>query len=155
MGDMTVWERPNDIECVLDVADDRVSLEDCGQGLDFVLRPVAEVGDGAFFDLAVLAPALAQQNGGSGASVGHGLDVHGNHISRLVVLVKGMVTIYMGTFLATRERKKGPDFAALREIWASLHGELRASGRPLDWPNRLMSSDRAGRPIATASYLER
>ena len=56
---------------------------DCGsapeqraQTFDQVVRPVGEVGNGAFADLAVLTIGLSEQDGRRGVSVGDGLDVH-------------------------------------------------------------------------------
>ena len=45
--------------------------------LDHHGRPLRQVGEGAFTDLAGLAIGFAQQDGGRGVSVGDGLDVHG------------------------------------------------------------------------------
>ena len=41
-------------------------------------RPLGEVGEGAFADLAALAEGLAQEDGGRRVAVGDGLDVHGH-----------------------------------------------------------------------------
>jgi len=40
------------------------------QGFDLLGRPMREIGDGAFSDLAVLAPRFAQQDGRRGITIG-------------------------------------------------------------------------------------
>ena len=53
------------------------ALEDGAQALDMGGVPGGEVEQGALMDLAVLAPAFAQQDGGGRGAVGDGLNVHG------------------------------------------------------------------------------
>ncbi len=47
-------------------------LEDLGE----FGRPLGEIEDGAFFDLAVIALGAAQQDGGRRVPMGHDFDVH-------------------------------------------------------------------------------
>ena len=78
--DMAMGERAHDVEGVV-TPDQRFVLEQSAQGVDFPPGPLGEVGEGAFPDFAVLAPALAQEDGGGRVPVGDGLDVHGNQYS--------------------------------------------------------------------------
>jgi hypothetical protein len=57
--------------------DDGAALEHAAQTFDVGGRPVREVAEGAFTDLATLAVALAQENGRGRVPVGDGFDIHG------------------------------------------------------------------------------
>ena len=61
--DMAVGEGAHDVEGVV-APDQRLVFEESAQGVDFVLGPLGEIGEGAFSDFAVLAPAFAQEDGG-------------------------------------------------------------------------------------------
>jgi hypothetical protein len=76
-GDMAVRQRAGDREGVLPGGDDGAPLEHATQALDLSHRPVGKVAQRAFTDLAVLAIALAQENGGGRVPVGDGFDIHG------------------------------------------------------------------------------
>ena len=56
-------------------------LEESAESIDLGLRPVGEVGDGAFADALAFTPAFAQQDGGRRVTVGDGFHVHGNQPS--------------------------------------------------------------------------
>lgn len=75
---VAVRQSADDVEGVIDT-DEGLALEEAAEGLDLVLRPVGQVGEGLLDDAAVLALALAEEDGGRGVAVGDGLDVHGNH----------------------------------------------------------------------------
>lgn len=78
--DMAMREAANRREEVAGT-DERLVAQQPAQGINLVLRPVGEVGQGAFADLLALAPAFAEQDGGRGGAVGNGFDVHGNTYS--------------------------------------------------------------------------
>ena len=75
--DVAVGEGAFDGEGVFG-ADEALALEDSAQGVDFLCRPVGEVGQCAFAHALALAPAFSQEDGGAGVAVGDGFDVHGN-----------------------------------------------------------------------------
>ncbi len=56
-------------------------LELSSEGLDLVLGPMGEIGQGALDDLVALPSTLSQQNGGPRVSIGYGFDIHGNMLS--------------------------------------------------------------------------
>jgi hypothetical protein len=53
-----------------------LALEHQPDGLSLFQRKRRQVGDGALPDALALADALAQQDGGFGASIGHEVDIH-------------------------------------------------------------------------------
>ena len=57
--------------------DDGAAFEHAAQAFDVGGGPVGEVAEGALTDLAVLAIALAQQDGRGRVPVGDGFDIHG------------------------------------------------------------------------------
>ena len=75
-GDVAVGLGAHDVEGIVEGGDGEAALEQDAQALDEVCGPLGEVGEGAFFDLAVLAVGLAEQDGGGRGAVGDGLDVH-------------------------------------------------------------------------------
>ena len=74
---MAVGLGAHDVEGIMEGGDGEAALEQDAQAFDEVSGPFGEVGEGAFFDLAVLAVGLAEQDGGGRGAVGDGLDVHG------------------------------------------------------------------------------
>ena len=76
-GDVAVGARAGDIEGGGEVGDGGAAFEQDSQSFDHHGRPLRQVGEGAFTDLAGLAIGFAQQDGGRGVSIGDGLDVHG------------------------------------------------------------------------------
>jgi hypothetical protein len=53
------------------------ALKSGPESFDGVGRALGEIGEGAFFDLAVEAEGLAEENGWRGIAVGDALDIHG------------------------------------------------------------------------------
>ena len=76
-GDVAVGEAAGDGEGVVLGRDDGAALEHAAQALDVGRGPVGEVAEGAFADLAVLAIALAQEDGGGRVAVRDDVDIHG------------------------------------------------------------------------------
>ncbi len=74
---MAVGEAAGDGEGVMFGWDDGAALEHAAQALDVGRGPVGEVAEGAFADLAVLAKALAQEDGGGRVAVRDDVDIHG------------------------------------------------------------------------------
>ena len=60
---------------------DAALLKKGPDGLDFLIRASAQIGDGAFANLLALSVRLPEQDGRLGASVGHDIDMHGYIIS--------------------------------------------------------------------------
>ena len=75
---MAVGFGTHDVEGVVEAGHRGAALEQHAQALDERRGPFGEVGEGAFLDLAALAPAFAQEDGGRRVAVGDGFDVHGN-----------------------------------------------------------------------------
>ena len=63
-GDVAMRQRTGDGEGLAVRRDDGAAFEDAAQALDMRRGPIGEVAEGALPDLAVLAVALAQQDGG-------------------------------------------------------------------------------------------
>ena len=76
-GDMAVGKGALDVEHLL-APDQGLVPQHPPQGIDFLRGPLGEVGQGAFLDFAVFAPALAQEDGGRRVAVGDRFDIHGN-----------------------------------------------------------------------------
>ena len=57
--------------------DEGLVLQEAAEGFDFLFGPMGEVGQGAFEGLRAFAPTFAEEDGGRGVAIGHGLDVHG------------------------------------------------------------------------------
>ena len=76
-GDVAVRQAADDGEGVALGGDDGAAFEHAAQTFDVGGGPVGEIAEGAFADLAVLAIALAQQDGGGRVPVGDGFDIHG------------------------------------------------------------------------------
>ena len=74
---MAVGARAGDIEGGGEVGDGGAAFEQDSQSFDHDGRPLRQVGEGTFTDVAGLAIGFAQQDGGRGVSVGDGFDVHG------------------------------------------------------------------------------
>ena len=62
--------------------DQRLIAENPAEGLDASRRPVGQIRNGAFADAAVLAPGLAEQDGGRRVPVGDTVDIHGDKHSQ-------------------------------------------------------------------------
>ena len=79
--DGPVRQRALDGEGLLARGQHNPALEDAAQPLDVLGRPVGEVEQRALPHGLAVPIALAQQDGGRGAAVGDGLDVHGRKIA--------------------------------------------------------------------------
>ena len=80
-GDGPVRQRALDDEGLLARRQHHPALEHAAQALDVLGRPVGEVEQRALPHPLAVPIALAQQDGGRGAAVGDGLDVHGRRIA--------------------------------------------------------------------------
>src|ERR1019366_4300546 len=74
--DMTMRQGAADFEPTLAGPGEPVPPQGGTQRLDFLVRPMGEIGEGAGFDLAVLAVALAEEDGGRRATVWNDGDEH-------------------------------------------------------------------------------
>ena len=63
------------------------ALEHAAQALDVLGRPMGEVEQSSFPYPPVIPIALAQQDGGRGAAVGDGFDVHGRRITGTLLII--------------------------------------------------------------------
>jgi len=77
-GDMAVRQGAANDDGIGGVGGALAALEHGAKSLDHLRRKIGEVEEGALPDFAVLAIGLAQQDGGRGAAVGDGLDIHGD-----------------------------------------------------------------------------
>ena len=80
-GDGAVRQRALDGEGLLARRQHDPALEHAAQALDVLGRPMAEVEQRALADALAVPIALAQQDGGRGAAVGDGFDIHGRRIA--------------------------------------------------------------------------
>ena len=76
---MSVRQRAVDRHRPLLGGDDLAALEQGAESFDQILRPIGQIGQGPFLDLAVFAIGLPQQDGGQRVAVGYGLDIHGEN----------------------------------------------------------------------------
>ena len=83
-GDVAVREAAQDGEQFAGGPESDAALEKDTQAIDEVIRPLGEVGDGTFFDLAVLPEGLTEEDGRGRVAVGDGVDVHGHPSARRV-----------------------------------------------------------------------
>jgi hypothetical protein len=73
---MAVRQAASDGEGILLSGDDGAALEHAAQAFDMGRGPAGEVAQRAFADLARVAKALAQQDGGGRVPVRDGFDIH-------------------------------------------------------------------------------
>ena len=66
--------------------DQHLAAQHAAQGFDLGRRPIGEVGQGALKGFFAFAPALAEEDGGPGVTVGDGFDVDGNILSHMDIL---------------------------------------------------------------------
>ena len=76
-GDMAVGQRPCNGEGILAGRHRRSAFEDDAQPFHLLRRPAGKIEQGALFDLAAVARALAQKHGRGRIAIGDGLDIHG------------------------------------------------------------------------------
>ena len=74
--DVAVRQRAADFKAALAGRNQPVATQHGAQGLDFLRLASRKDGKGTVQDFAVLAIALAQQNGGGRGPVGDGCDIH-------------------------------------------------------------------------------
>src|ERR1700682_5418068 len=101
---------------------------------------VGEVGEGAFPDLAVVAPGLSQQHGGRRVAVRDNVDIHGDLLNIHDNICQYPYGHYMVTILTpkkprtrvnTREKLlQGGKFGLVRKIFAQGDKTLRRGGAP-------------------------
>jgi hypothetical protein len=77
-------------------------LQQAAEGINLLFGPVGEVGQGALEGLRAFAPTLAEEDGGRGAAIGDGLDVHGSIIRQQATINKHNYIQYMGTLWRSR-----------------------------------------------------
>jgi hypothetical protein len=80
-----------------------VTTEGAAESFDAGGVPVGEVGESAFLDLTTFAVGLAEEDGGRGAAVRDGFNVHGNIIAHGTLKYNYGITVYMGTLLAPQK----------------------------------------------------
>ena len=78
--------------------DEDVPFEHAAQTFDVGARLVGEVAQGALTDLANLAVALAQEDGGRRVPVGNGLDIHGGVRAHPTATYKSQILYCMAMF---------------------------------------------------------
>ena len=81
-GDMAVGVAADDGEGVVGGAQSDAALEEDLQAVDDVIGALGEIGEGAFFDFAVMPEGLPKEDGGRGVAVGDAFDIHGDVIGR-------------------------------------------------------------------------
>lgn len=79
-GDMAVRQRAFDAQ-IVDGQRHGFVLQHAAQGLDLRIRPIGDIGDGARPDLAAIAIAFAQEDGGRRGAVWDAGDVHARTFS--------------------------------------------------------------------------
>ena len=132
-GDVAVGLGANDVEGGLEVRDGGALLEQDTKTLDQFGRPLGEVGEGAFLDLAVLAVGLAQEDSRGRFSIGNGFDVHGYSIFSITVIIitnkENMVKILHGYTLRNEFRDKPFQINDLKRKYRSGRLEVQFSPR--------------------------
>jgi hypothetical protein len=103
-GDMAVGQRPLDGEDRLILGNDGAALERGPEAFDEFGRPVGEIEERAFLDLAVVAIGFAQQDGGRRVTVRNGFDVQGRIIQEFTINKRGNITIYMAAYCSQNHK---------------------------------------------------
>src|SRR5689334_6225772 len=96
---MAMRQAAGEGEGILPSGDDGAALEHAAQAFDVRGRPVGEVAQRAFADLAVVAIALTQQDGRGRVPVRDGFDIHRPSSVDLTARYKSQMRYYMATFL--------------------------------------------------------
>src|SRR5689334_25102191 len=123
---MAMRQAAGEGEGILPGGDDGAALEHATQAFDVRGRPVGEVAQRAFAHFALVAVALAQQDGGGRVPVRDGFDIHGRSRIDLAAWYKSQTRYYMATnldglrqffqdfrqFIVTASRKLG-----LEPVW--------------------------------------
>jgi hypothetical protein len=105
-SDVTMRQRACDLKCRRKLGTGLIAaFQQLTQGLDFLRRPVAEIGEGAVVDLTLFPEAFAQEDGRGRVSVGHRGHIHVDRIQVLSRTIKRNIPIYMTTQLKPKSRK--------------------------------------------------
>ena len=94
---MAMRQRTDDGEGLPVRGDDGAAFEQHLETGNSLARPVGQVQQGALLDLAAIAVALAQQDGGGRVPVGDRFDVHGSMIDHYLALCNHKLPNYMAT----------------------------------------------------------
>ena len=86
--DIAVRQGAPDLQGLAAIAKGHAAFQKRAQPLHHGHRQLGEIGQGAFLDLAALAPALAQQHGGRRGAIGYDLDEHSDRESKSIHRVK-------------------------------------------------------------------
>src|SRR5260370_34135791 len=78
--------------------DEGFVAQQAAEGLDFLLGPIGEVGQGALAGFVGFGSALAEADGGRGVAVGDGFDVHGSYYAHILTIVKANMLITWAHF---------------------------------------------------------
>ncbi len=95
---MTMRQRADDGNGIPVPGNDGAAFEQRLEAGDPLVRPVGEVQEGALLDLASLAVALAQQDGGGRVAIGDRFDIHWSIIAITPNLNNQNLPCYMATF---------------------------------------------------------
>src|SRR5215210_7661209 len=141
-GDVAVGQAAGDGDGVVLGGDDGAALEHTTQAFDVSRGPVGEVAEGAFADLALVAVALAQEDGGRRVPVRDGFDIHaanGSRSGRAVQLTSALLHGYVF-------RRFRAVFPGLAPIYSKDKSEARANGHQPDLIRQQRLSQDIGRP---------
>ena len=112
----------------------KVTAQGAAESLDARRVPVGEIGQGAGLDLAALAIALAQEDGGRGGAIGNSGHVHADIISHLQLKCNS----YSNNYMPTIQRPKAAHLVAQQILTQKLQGEdpseLLQAERPANSP---------------------
>ena len=95
--DRAVRQGADDADRLLVGRDDRAAVQERLEASDPLARPVGNVQKRALLDLAALAEALAQEDGGGRVAVGDRFDIHGQTIRKSNETYNTIIPIYMAT----------------------------------------------------------
>jgi hypothetical protein len=113
-GGMAVRQGAADEDAIL--GDGDAALEQRAKTFDQRAGPIRQVGQGALPDPTLLAKALAQQDGGGRAPIGHRFDIHGGIICTLWPYFQAKLSVLHG-YIRLNEmgtHRRNPGFYALR-----------------------------------------
>jgi hypothetical protein len=105
---VTMRQRADDGNGIPVPRNDGAAFEQRLEAGDPLVRPVGEVQERALLDLASLAVALAQQDGGGRVAIGDRFDIHGSNIEISSNLNNRVSTYYMAT-IQRHQNKLGCD----------------------------------------------